>query len=209
MSADKTTYAEFLIRRLHSLTGLAPLAVFLGFHLFANSYSTKSGGAFNSIVDSLRGMPYLPFIEWGLLLSPFIFHMVAGVWIIVTGQPNILRQNRPRNWAYVAQRVTAVVVFVFIIYHVVTMKYVYLDSTPMDYYEILRAKFATPWIYWWYVIGIACAAFHLANGLCTFCMTWGITVTRQSQRLTAAALAAAGMILFAIGLTALNGFTHG
>lgn len=206
MSIPKTQYADFALRRLHSLTGVLPLGAFLGFHLFANSFSTKGDAAFNGVVNQLRSMPLLHFIEWGLLLAPFIFHMLVGLWIVLTGQPNVLRRNYARNWSYLAQRVTAVVVFVFLVYHVVSMKYVYLPDTPMDYYGILAAKFANPWIYGWYVIALACAAFHIANGVCTFCMTWGITVSKLSQRVVAALAAAGGFTLFSLGIVALNGF---
>jgi hypothetical protein len=56
------------------------------------------------------------------------------------------------------------------------------------------------------MIGIAATCYHLANGLCTFAMTWGITVGRNSQRMAAAAMTGVGLVLFGIGVSAVNGF---
>lgn len=208
MTTDKQNYNEFILRRLHSLTGVLPLTVFIFFHFFANSYSRQGDAAFNRVVDSLRGLPYLPFISWGLLLTPFLFHIVLGLWIVFTGKSNALRQPHPRNFAFFLQRVTAIIVMVFVIYHVVSMKYVHLPENGINYYAKLSEKFANPYVYWWYVIGVAATAFHLANGICTFCMTWGITVGRTSQRFMALAMTGAGIIVFLIGISALNGFVR-
>ena len=206
MTTDRQNYNEFLLRRLHSLTGVLPLAVFIFFHFFANSYSRQGDAAFNRVVDSLRGLPYLHFISWGLLLTPFLFHIVLGMWIVFTGKSNTARFAHPRNFAFLLQRVTAVIVMVFVIYHVVSMKYVHLPENGVNYYAILREKFSSPFVYWWYVVGVAATAFHLANGICTFCMTWGITVGRTAQKYMALAMTGVGIVIFLIGISALNGF---
>ena len=208
MTTDRQNYNEFLLRRLHSLTGVLPLTAFIFFHFFANSYSRQGDAAFNRVVDSLRGLPYLPIISWNLLLAPFLFHIALGLWIVFTGKSNALRQPHPRNFAFVLQRVAAIIVMVFVIYHVVTMKYITLPTNGINYYAELSRKFANPYVYWWYVVGVAATAFHLANGVCTFCVTWGITVGRTSQRLMAIAMTGAGLVVFLMGISALNGFVR-
>ncbi|GIX44382.1 MAG: succinate dehydrogenase [Candidatus Hydrogenedentota bacterium] len=213
MSDAKVTYSEFVLRRLHSLTGVIPLTFFIFFHFFANSYSTKGPEAFNATVATLRGLPYLHAIEWGLLFAPFLFHMIYGLWVVYTGKPNPLRYKYPRNWAYLFQRVTAIVLFVFILYHVISLRFMdYRAINPatgkLDFYNHLHHEFQNPLIYWWYVVGIACTAFHLANGLCTFCMTWGITVGRTSQRYFAYAMTGLGILLFVVGVSAIHGFLN-
>lgn len=200
------TYSEFLLRRLHSLTGLLPLGVFVMFHLFANSFSTRGAEAFNDIVvKNLRGLPFLTAIEWGTLGAPFMFHMGYGLWIIFAAKPNPTRQKHIRNWAYIAQRASALVVFVFIIYHVVTLRYGVVDHKP-DVFSVLHTRFRDIAIFTWYTIGIAFTAFHLANGLCTFMMTWGITVGRGSQKLAAYAMTGLGFAVFGLGMAAMAGF---
>lgn len=205
ITATAPTYSQFLLKRLHSLTGLIPLTFFVVFHFFANSYSRHGAAEFDAVVMRLRGLPFLLTIEWGLLFAPFLFHMIYGLWLVFTARHNPVRQAYARNWAYVLQRVTAVILFVFIIQHVVVIRFNIANHKP-NVYEILREHFSHPIIYWWYVFGIACTAFHLANGVCTFCMTWGITVGRRSQRAVAGAMAGVGVLVFALGFAALDGF---
>jgi succinate dehydrogenase / fumarate reductase cytochrome b subunit len=158
----------------------------------------------------LRSLPFLAAIEWGGLFAPFLFHMFYGLWIVYSGKTNVDRQKYARNWAYVAQRTSALVVFVFIFYHVISMKYLVIPEAKYpagaDFYAALREHFRNPYVYWWYVVGVSATVFHLANGLCTFCMTWGITVGRNSQRFTAAAMTALGLALLGLGIGSLNGF---
>lgn len=200
----------FLLRRLHSLTGIVPLTGFIFFHFFENAYSTKGAAAYNETVEKIRGLPFLTAIEWGLLLSPFLFHMLFGMWIMFSGRSNVTRQNYGRNWAYLFQRISAAVVLTFIIYHVVGLRF--LDRAPgaaegrPDFFSYLRDQMRNPWVYTAYVLGIGCAAYHAANGICTFCMTWGITIGRTAQRYTAVAMAAFGLVAFVMGLCAINGF---
>ena len=200
------TYSDFLLRRLHSLTGLIPLTGFIFFHFFANAYSKGGPEAFDPVVAQLRGLPYLLWIEWGILFAPFLFHMFYGLWIIFTGRQNVLRLPYARNWAYFLQRVTAIIVFVFILYHVIGVRFNEEIENTKEVWQAMRAHFSNPVVYWWYMVGIACTVYHLANGVCTFAMTWGITVSRRSQRFAAAVMTVVGLGLFALGVGAVNGF---
>lgn len=203
-------YREFVLRRLHSLTGVLPLGGFVFFHWFMNSYSRQGPDAFNQVVAFLRSMPYLHFLEWGLLFAPFLFHIFLGIWIIFTAKSNLGRQQHARNFMYVLQRVTAIIIMVFIFYHVATTTFsagkVFAQYGENNFYDYMQDKFANPVVYWWYIVAVACVSFHLANGICTFCMTWGLTVGRQAQRMMAVAMTGAGIAVFAIGVGAINGF---
>lgn len=207
---DALGYSEFALRRLHSLTGLIPLTGFIYFHFFENSYSAKGLIAYNKTVDELRGLPFLKGIEWTLLLGPFLFHMFYGLWRTYTTKPNCFRQNYGRNWAFLFQRITAIIVFVFVIYHVVGLRFFEPALDPstgkLNYYSYLRGHFQNPFVYGFYVVGIAATAFHLANGVCTFCMTWGITISRRSQQALAYAMIIGGLLAFTMGIYALRGF---
>src|ERR1043166_2987225 len=123
MTGQRNTYSDFGLRRLPSLTGVVPLTGFIFFHFYMNSYSTQGADAFNHTVYQLRGIPFCHAIEWGTIFGPFLVHMVLGMWIIFTGRPNPLRQNFERNWAYFLQRVTAIIVLVFILYHAIALTF--------------------------------------------------------------------------------------
>lgn len=199
------TYSEFVLRRVHSLTGVIPLTFFVIFHFFANSTSLAGEEAFDKTVVTLRSVPYLLGVEWAVLFAPFLFHMLYGMVIIFTSKPNAPKIPFRRNWAYVMQRLTAMVVFTFILYHVIGVRFIDAEGQTAVY-AIFHEKLSHPFTYWWYVVGIACTSFHLANGLCTFCMTWGITVSTRSQKVVEVAMAGLGILVFAIGIGALNGF---
>lgn len=206
MKIQAPTYSEFVLRRLHSLTGLAPLTVFIFFHFFANAFSMGGPEAFDPVVNGLRGLPFVITIEWALLFAPFLFHMFYGLWIIFTSKNNTVTQKHVRNWAYAMQRVTAMIVFVFILYHVISLRFGELHNMKDGYHAYMAERFAKPEVYWWYMVGIAATCYHLANGVCTFAMTWGLTVGRNAQRATAAAMTAVGLVLLGIGVSAVNGF---
>src|SRR5690606_17750642 len=95
--------------------------------------------------------------------------------------------------------------FTFIVYHVVGVRFIDAHNKP-NVYAIFHEKLSNPFTYWWYVVGIACTSFHLANGLVTFCMTWGLTVSTRSQRIVEYGMAGLGILVFAIGIGAVNGF---
>lgn len=212
MTDRRFAYTDFLLRRVHSLSGIVPLTGFIFFHFFANSYSTLGKDPYNHTVDQLRGLPFLPGIEWVFIFGPFLFHMLLGVWIVFSGHPNPLRNNYRRNWAYLVQRITALIVFVFVLYHVIGLHYLEPATDHKtgrtDFYTYLNRAFANPFVYWWYVIAIAATVFHIANGICTFLMTWGITVGQKSQRITAYAMTALGVVLFVLGISSISGFLH-
>ena len=57
-----------------------------------------------------------------------------------------------------------------------------------------------------YMFGILGAAYHLANGLATFCITWGLTISPRAQaRMTSVALVLFLVISF-IGINSVLGF---
>lgn len=212
MSLPKHEYSEFLLRRLHSLTGLAPLTFFICFHFFANSFATLGREPYNKTVDQLRGLPFLVAIEWTFIFGPFLFHMFYGMWIIFTAQPNPLREEYRRNWAYMLQRITAVIVFVFVFYHVIGLHFLEPATDHAtgrtDFYAYLHKQFQNPYMYAWYVVALAATAFHIANGICTLCMTWGITIGRGSQKTTAYAMTVFGIVLFGLSISSIQGFLN-
>ena len=200
------TYNEFIRRRLHSLTGIAPLGLFLFEHFFTNSYSHQGEAAFNEKVQFLRTLPFLFFIEWGVLFLPFLYHMFYGLYIMYTGEYTIRDQHNNRAWMYWLQRATAIPAFAFIMYHVISLRFMPHGAGEPNFYRIMIEKFNNPIILGGYVVGILCVVFHFANGIATFCMTWGITISPNSQRLMGYACIGIGFALAGAALWAVLGF---
>ena len=84
---------------------------------------------------------------------------------------------------YFLQRVTGVIVFAFILFHYWTTRLVQLhDHESLDLFRQVQAAVGNPWIYAFYVLGILSATFHLANGIWSFSIVWGLTVSPAAQR---------------------------
>lgn len=62
-------------------------------------------------------------------------------------------------------------------------------------------------VIWFYLLGILSAAFHFANGLWTFAIAWGLTITAKAQRRWGHVCLVLGLGLGIIGFTAWYAFT--
>jgi succinate dehydrogenase / fumarate reductase, cytochrome b subunit len=205
---EKKYFVHYSLRRLHSVVGLVALGLFLCEHFFTNSFAIKGPEAFNLKVEFLTSLPYLVLIEIVTLAIPFLFHTLYGLVIIFEGSVNLNRNNYGRNWAYVAQRVTAVMVMIFLIFHVGSLRFYHkAHAEQMGFFQFLSGEyFSNPAILAFYIVGIAATFFHLANGICTFCMTWGLTIGPRSQRIMAGLASLVGLAFMGAGLGALYGF---
>lgn len=194
MTITAANHNYFYIRRLHSLLGIFPIGVFLLEHFFSNSYVFSGPDSFNKLVETLQSIPLVPFLEIGLIALPILFHAVLGLIIFYTGSSNFLDYGYYRNWMYFLQRVTGVIALVFIIVHVWSTRIsAALDGRHIQFADMQKI-FEPTWVRWFYIIGILSAVFHFTNGVCSALMTWGITVSRRSQRI----VAVAGWCVFAV-----------
>src|ERR671938_2063566 len=113
----------FMLRKLHQLTGIVPLGAFLLEHFYTNSKALTGANDFNSAVVDLQSIPYILFVEIGLIFIPLIYHAVYGLVITVEARPNNLNYPYPRNWFYLIQRITGVILFFFILFHVLNFRF--------------------------------------------------------------------------------------
>ena len=204
---------HFYLFKIHSLTGIAPIGVFLVVHLSLNSFRTVSVEQYRFSIDIINNLPFLLLIEIGLIYVPLLFHSAIGFYIICKGESNFLRYPYPRNGLYTLQRYTGGVVFVFLVYHIATTvvpkwtenKHL-LDAGPF-LIGLMNEEFHS-----WtgriiYIIGILSATFHFTNGLWGFCVSWGILNGRNSQRNGALAFTLVGIILIFLGLATVFEFS--
>lgn len=138
----------FLFRRLHSLTGIVPIGVFLINHLLTNSsilwgvFNTRareSGegagplgtgvATFQEEVTWLNELPLLLIIEITLWVS-IAFHAVLGVYYARTGRFNNQRYAYQDNWRYSLQRITGYIAIFFIFYHLATLRWGWAFLVP-------------------------------------------------------------------------------
>jgi succinate dehydrogenase / fumarate reductase cytochrome b subunit len=159
------------------------------------------------MVELLRSMPFLILIEIGFIFVPFLIHAALGLWIIYTGQSNLSRNQYVRNWMYSLQRVSAFFVLGFVIFHVYTLRFLNHPET-LDFFFLLSELFKQPLFLIIYVIGFVATVFHLCNGVCTFLMTWGITIGPFSQKIAGYVMILIGLALIAVKFSTIYGFLH-
>lgn len=197
---------HYSLRKLHSLSGIFPVGIFLLEHLFTNSFAIHGAEAYDSKILFLQSMPYLVLIELGLIIVPLLFHGIYGL-VITAGMGNNVRlYPGVRNWMYALQRATGVVTFVYIFYHVYTLRVSnLLFGTEISFHK-MATVLENGWLFAFYVIGLLAAVFHFTNGIWNFCITWGITLGSGAQRAAAWACMAFGAALFLAGLNSLLAF---
>jgi succinate dehydrogenase / fumarate reductase cytochrome b subunit len=212
---------SFAIRRLHSLSGLVPVGGYMVIHLLVNSSVLNSPASFQSNVANIHKFgSLLPVIEWTFIFLPILFHAIVGMFIVVGGKPNTHDYKYGANYRYTWQRITGVIAFFFIGIHVFHMHGWFHNEMWITrvvepwgggqfkpYNATSTAGLALQPIVWVtvYLIGMLSCVFHLANGLWTMGITWGVWTSPAAQRRALAVCATFGVLLGAVGVGALFG----
>ena len=204
----------FVLRKLHQLTGIMPLGFFLLEHFYTNSKALAGAADFNGAVKDLQSIPYILFVEIGGIFIPLIYHAVYGMVITVEARPNNLHYPYARNWFYTIQRLTGVMLFFFITFHVLNFRFglipglntVSVAHHPEQSFDIVAGEFRRIPIFVVYVIGITATVWHLANGIWLFLVDWGITIGERAQKITGYACLGFGIFLLAVGINAAVAF---
>lgn len=208
---------EFLLRRLHSLAGLVPVGAFLVFHLGANAGITldSSGDFYQRQVNLIHSLgPMLIPVEFLFIFLPLGFHAALGVKMWLQEAPNTKHYQYWGNVRYRLQRITGVVALVFILAHLWQMHWLAGRLPGGGMFDHEHAAGTTAWILQnhavWagplYLLGILASTFHLANGVWTSLITWGITIGPNAQRKAGYVCAVIGVALALAGTGSLWGF---
>lgn len=191
-----------------------PLGIFLLEHFYTNSKAIAGEAAFNEAVKDLQSIPYILLVEIGGIFIPLIYHAVYGLVITVEARPNNLHYPYARNWFYTIQRVTGIILFFFILFHVLNFRFGMIPGLntesvahfPEKSFAIVAREFRIVPIFIVYIIGITATVWHFANGIWLFLVDWGITIGERAQRLTGYACIAFGAVLLAVGINAAIAF---
>ena len=65
---------NFILRKLHQLSGIVPLGLFLLEHFYTNSKALTGAGDFNKAVVDLQSIPYILFVEIGGIFIHLIYY---------------------------------------------------------------------------------------------------------------------------------------
>ena len=200
---------HFVLRRAHSLLGLVPIGAFLIFHLWENSQSRLGAEHFNQqVVGALQGLNYLPVIEIVFIALPLLFHAGYGLIIIGSGRAEPLRYHYARNRFYWLQRISGIGLILFLLLHVGLTRIAGLVDPAIraDLFGHMQAALSQPMLFSLYLEGLLLAVFHLANGLSTAAIVWGLTTSADAQRRFGWFCVGFGLLLAALGVHGLIGF---
>jgi len=100
---------SFLLRRLHSLSGIVPVGFFLIEHFVSNAFATRGPEAYRKQVELLSGFPFVFFLELFAIWLPIAFHALYGFYIWYRGESNLAEYPWAGNWMYSAQRWTGAI----------------------------------------------------------------------------------------------------
>jgi len=204
----------FVLRKLHQLSGIVPLGLFLLEHFYTNSKALTGAADFNNAVKDLQSIPYIIFVETIGIFIPLIYHAVYGLVITAEARPNNLAYPYSRNWYYLIQRITGVILFLFITFHVLNFRFGMIPGLnnqsvathANEAFNIVAREFRMIPIFLVYMIGITATVWHFANGIWLFLVDWGITIGERAQRLTGYACIAFGVLLLLVGVNAAVAF---
>ncbi|OEH91905.1 succinate dehydrogenase cytochrome b558 subunit [Bacillus solimangrovi] len=198
---------EFVNRRLHSLLGVIPIGLFLIEHLVVNFMATRGAETFNKAAHFLETLPFRYFLEVFVIFLPLLYHAIYGLYIAFTAKNNVTNYGFFRNWMFMLQRVSGVITLIYVAWHVWETRIAAAFGAEVNY-AMMQEILSNPAMMVFYIVGVVSAVFHFANGLWSFFVSWGITVTPRSQRISTYITMAIFVGLTYIGLRALFAFVN-
>jgi len=198
---------SFLLRRLHSLSGIIPVGAFLFEHILISNATAISGpGAYARQVRFLASLPVVPALELFGIWLPILFHALYGFYIWYRGEMNVGEYPWSGNWMYTAQRWTGGIAFAYILWHTWTMRFTGIDLHEYpgaSFGKVQHEVFQTP-LFLFYVAGLIAASWHFAYGIWLFCAKWGIVSGDKAQKRFLVLCLAFFFVLTGAGLASLT-----
>ena len=199
---------SFLLRKLHSLSGIVPIGAFLVEHLLSNFEALKGPVAYAEQVKFLNSLPLVRVLEWAFIFIPLAYHALYGVYIAVRGKSNVVYYSWAGNWMYTVQRWTGYIAFAYIIQHVLRQRFLG-DSLPehpgMAFHKV-QVELSNPWMLAVYAIAMIAVCWHFSYGIWLFAAKWGITPGNKARKNFGYVCAAIGIALCVMGLASLWAF---
>ncbi len=193
---------RFLLARLGSLLALLPVGVWTAHHLWNSLAAFDSPGAWQGAVTGYTSTA-TAVLTMVLVLGPLLWHTIWGIIRMLRSRPSpdIARLSNVR---YIVQRLAAIGLLLFLGAHLwlAWAQPRFFQGRPEPFADIaheMRHTWATTLVY---VLGVLAIAYHLANGLWSFAMGWGITVSKRGLAWAERIAFVVFMALLAVGWSA-------
>jgi succinate dehydrogenase / fumarate reductase cytochrome b subunit len=188
--APAVSRSAFLRARLASFLAVFPLSVWTFFHLWHALAGFQGADAWQEAMTEYPH-PVAEALSGVVVLLPLAIHTVWGIGRLATSRPNNVRYRFYANLKYLLQRLAGVGVLLFLGAHLwlALLKPRLVEGHPESFADLAEhMHFHGPTLAT-YVLGVLGVAYHLANGLQSFCMGWGVVTSRKGlKRLEGVAL---------------------
>ena len=175
--------ATFLRSRLGSLLAVLPLAVWTLNHLWNNLAAFRGPDEWQAAVTDYPH-PIAQLATGLVVLLPLVVHTVWGFGRLLTTRPNNVRYGFYANLKYLLQRLSAIGVALFLGAHIwlAMLKPRLTEGHAEAFADIAHEMHTHRPTLAVYVLGTLGVAYHLANGLQTFAMGWGLVSSRRALK---------------------------
>jgi len=200
---------SFVLRRLHSLSGIVPVGAFLAEHILVSNSTAISGpDAYARQVSFLANLPLVFFLELFGIWLPIAFHALYGFYIWYRGEGNSISYPWSGNWMYTAQRWTGGIAFAYIVWHTWTMRFTGIDlhAYPNASFGKVQSEVLQAPLFLFYVAGLIAASWHFAYGIWLFSAKWGIVSGEKARKRFLALCLVFFFVLTGAGLASLTSF---
>src|ERR1700761_6541610 len=193
---------SFLLRKLHSLSGIVPIGAFLVEHLISNFEALKGPAAYGAQVKFLNSLPLVRVLEWAFIFIPLLFHGLYGVYIAIRGRQNVNVYPWAANGMYLLQGVPGLIAFAYNVQHVWRQPFsgISLPEHPGAAFHKVQVELSNPWMLAVYAIAMIATCWHFSYGIWLFAAKWGITPGDKARKNFGYVCLVLGAVLIAIGL---------
>ncbi|HEY1696408.1 MAG TPA: hypothetical protein VGG39_29805 [Polyangiaceae bacterium] len=192
--------SAFLRARLASFLAVFPLSVWTFFHLWNALAGFRGADAWQASMTQYAH-PVAEALTGVVVLLPLAIHIVWGIGRLLSSRPNNVRYRTYANLKYVLQRLAALGVLAFLGAHLwlALLKPRLVEGHPETFADLAQhMHFHGPTLVT-YVLGVLGVAYHLANGLQTFSMGWGVVTSRRGLRRLEIVALVVFLLLLAMG----------
>ena len=198
-STTRRLDGSFLRSRLGSLLAVVPLGVWTVNHLWNNLSAFQGAAQWQADVTEYRH-PLVFFASGTVALLPLVLHTIWGIGRLVSAKPNNVKYKFFANLKYTVQRLSAIGVMLFLGAHIwlALLHPRITTGRPEPFADIAHEMHHHLPTLAVYLLGTLGVSYHLANGLQSFAMGWGVVASRRALKRLDSAVIGLFLVLLAM-----------
>ena len=180
--ANHSAQKSYVQSRIASVLAVVPLGAWVVVHLWQNLSAFEGAIAWSKSVTTYAH-PLSQALSLIVVMIPLAIHAIWGIRRMPQMKPNLGQYKYYTNLKYILQRVSALVVMLFLGAHIylAMLKPRLIDGHPERFADIAKEmRHHAPTLVV-YLLGTLGVAYHLANGIATVAMSYGFVTKRKSM----------------------------